>query len=89
MAKHIREFARQEKGIASHGYADRFFCIVRMDNEEEAIQKFVDIVFQGIKQHPKSMQQFSPKAGIVFVGKDYDNDSIEILIGKTSYAKQL
>lgn len=88
MAKHIREFARQEKGIASHGYADRFFCIVRMDNEEEAIQKFVDIVFQGIKQHPKSMQQFSPKAGIVFVGKDYDNDSIEILIGKTSYAKR-
>lgn len=87
IGKELNEFALSGGGFAAHGYADRFFCVVKITDEKTALESFLNTVYRGFKDHSKTLHQFFPKAGIVFTGKDYENDSIEVLVGKASYAR--
>ncbi len=89
LSKRLGAIAMQKGGIAGRGAIDHLFLMYPITNREDALRDFESLLFNGNYLSGRSGERISTKTGIVFAGKDFEQDTIQNLIGKTSYAKHM
>ncbi|MDE5775763.1 MAG: EAL domain-containing protein [Treponemataceae bacterium] len=89
LSRRLGEIAREKKGIVARGHIDHFYLMYPISDSESAIREFDSLLYNGNFLAGRVGELVPTKAGIVFAGKDYEHDTIQNLIGKTSYAKHM
>lgn len=89
LSRRLDEIAREKKGIAARGHIDHFYLMYPISDKETALRELDSLLYNGNFLAGRLGELVPTKAGIVFTGKDYERDSIQNLIGKTSYAKHM
>lgn len=89
LAKRLGQIAMQQNGIAARGAIDHFYLMYPVKDKESALREFNALLYNGNYFSGRAGERISTKTGIVFAGKDYEKDSVQNLIGKTSYAKHI
>lgn len=89
LSRRLSEIAREKKGIVARGHIDHFYLMYQISDSESALREFDALLYNGNFLAGRVGELVPTKAGIVFAGKDYEHDTIQNLIGKTSYAKHM
>lgn len=92
LAKRLGQIAMQQNGVAARGAIDHLYMMYPLkpkQSKEEALKEFNSFLYNGNYFPGRSGERIPTKTGIVFAGKDYEKDSVQNLIGKTSYAKHI
>lgn len=80
-------YAKKFKGILARGYADRFYLFFKisdMTSSIEMLKKDLDELNKTVKDYEIP---FVPKFGIALYSESNQNDTIQDLIGKASFAR--
>ncbi|MCR5046770.1 MAG: EAL domain-containing protein [Treponema sp.] len=89
LAKRLGQIAMQQGGIAARGAIDHLYMMYPIKDRESALKEFDAFLYNGNYFAGRAGERIPTKTGIVFAGKDYEKDSVQNLIGKTSYAKHI
>ena len=89
LAKRLGQIAMQQNGIAARGAIDHLYLMYPIRDKKSALEEFNSFLFNGNYFPGRAGERIPTKTGIVFAGKDYEKDSVQNLIGKTSYAKHI
>ena len=92
LAKRVGQIALQQNGIAARGAIDHLYLMYPLKEKQgksEALKEFNSFLYDGNYFPGRSGERISTKTGIVFAGKDFEKDTVQNLIGKTSYAKHI
>lgn len=89
LSRRLIEIARAKKGLVARGHIDHFYLMYQVSDKESALKEFDSLLYNGNFLAGRAGELIPTKAGIVFAGKDYEQDTIQNLIGKTSYAKHM
>ena len=89
LSRRLDEIAREKKGIVARGHIDHFYLMYPISDKETALREFDALLYNGNLLAGRAGEVVPTKAGIVFAGKDYERNTIQNLIGKTSYAKHM
>ncbi|MBR5096749.1 MAG: diguanylate cyclase, partial [Treponema sp.] len=89
LAKRLGQIAMQQNGIAARGAIDHLYLMYPIKDKESALEEFNSLLYNGNYFPGRAGERIPTKTGIVFAGKDYEKDSVQNLIGKTSYAKHI
>lgn len=89
LAKRLGQIAMQQKGIAARGAIDHLYLMYPIKDKESALEEYESFLYDGNYFPGRAGERIPTKTGIVFAGKDYEKDSVQNLIGKTSYAKHI
>ena len=89
LSKRLGQIAMQQGGIAARGAIDHLYLMypIGTKSKEEALREYESFLYNGNYFSGRAGERLPTKTGIVFAGKDYEKDSVQTLIGKTSYAK--
>lgn len=87
-ASHLNRITKDYRGIIGHGYADRFYSLIKIKNVNTAMTQFrmrLDELNDDIKKYDIP---FFPKFGITFWKADSSKKiTLKELIGQASFAK--
>lgn len=89
LSRRLYEIAREKNGIVARGHIDHFYLMYPISDSESALREFDSLLYNGNFLAGRAGELIPTKAGIVFAGKNYERDTIQNLIGKTSYAKHM
>ena len=89
LAKRLGQIAMQQNGMAARGAIDHLYLMYPIEDRESAIREYESFLYNGNYFPGRAGERLPTKTGIVFAGKDYEQDSIQNLIGKTSYARHV
>lgn len=89
LSRRLGEIAREKNGIAARGHVDHFYLMYPISDSESALREFDSFLYNGNLLAGRVGELVPTRIGIVFAGKDYERDTIQNLIGKTSYAKRV
>lgn len=89
LAKRVGQIAMQQNGIAARGAIDHLYLMypIGQKSQAEALKEYESFLYDGKYFSGRAGERLPTKTGIVFVGKDYEKDNIQNLIGKTSSAR--
>ena len=84
----LNEIVRNHHGMIGRGYADRFYCLFKVNDVRNAMSVFQKELSDLMVEVKKYEVPFFPKIGITFFRPGHDeNVSIKDLIGQASFAK--
>ncbi len=87
-ASKLNKITKEFHGIIGHGYADRFYSLLKIQNVNSAMTQFKIRLEELTDEIKKYEIPFFPKFGITFFNTDSQkNISIRELIGQASFAK--
>ena len=92
LSKRLGQIAMQQNGIAARGAIDHLYLMYPLkdgQSKDSALAEFDSFLYDGNYFPGRAGERIPTKTGIVFAGKDYEKDSVQNLIGKTSYAKHI
>ena len=92
LAKRLGQIAMQQNGIAARGAIDHLYLMYPLkerQSKQDALKEFNSFLYNGNYFPGRSGERIPTKTGIVFAGKDFEKDTVQSLIGKTSYAKHI
>ena len=92
LSKRLGQIALQQNGIAARGAIDHLYLMYPLkegQSKEDALKEYESFLYNGNYFSGRIGERLPTKTGIVFAGKDYEKDSVQNLIGKTSYAKHV
>ena len=92
LSKRLGQIALQQDGIAARGAIDHLYLMYPLKDgqtKEDALKEYESFLYNGNYFPGRAGERLPTKTGIVFAGKDYEKDSVQNLIGKTSYAKHI
>lgn len=92
LAKRLGQIAMLQNGIAARGAIDHLYLMYPLKEKQgkkEALKEFNNFLYNGNYFPGRSGERISTKTGIVFAGKDFEKDTVQNLIAKTSYAKHI
>ncbi|MBR5966749.1 MAG: GGDEF domain-containing protein [Treponema sp.] len=87
LAKRLGQIAMQQNGIAARGAIDHLYLMYPVTDKESALKEFNSLLYNGNYFAGRAGERVPTKTGIVFAGKDYEKDTVQNLIAKTSYAR--
>jgi EAL domain-containing protein (putative c-di-GMP-specific phosphodiesterase class I)/GGDEF domain-containing protein len=83
----LQQVTEQYKGLLGRGYADRFYALFIIVNEQSAMINFRNSLKQISEQIKKSEMPFYTKFGISFSNPVGKNVTVQDLTGKAAFAK--
>ena len=83
----LRQVTEQYKGLLGRGYADRFYALFIIVNEQSTMINFRNSLKQISEQIKKSEMPFYTKFGISFSNPVGKNVTVQDLTGKAAFAK--
>jgi EAL domain-containing protein (putative c-di-GMP-specific phosphodiesterase class I)/GGDEF domain-containing protein len=86
-SKLLRQVTEQYNGLLGRGYADRFYALFIIENEQSAMINFRNSLKQICEQIKKSEMPFYTKFGISFSNPVGKNVTVQDLTGKAAFAK--
>lgn len=92
LARRLGQIAMEQNGIAARGAIDHLYLMYPLkegQNKEAALSEFHSFLYNGNYFPGRTGERIPTKTGIVFAGRDYEKDTVQSLIGKTSYAKHV
>lgn len=89
LAKRLGQIALQQGGIAARGAIDHLYMMYPVRDKISALEEYESFLYNGNYFSGRVGERIPTKTGIVFAGKDYEKDTVQNLIGKTSYAKHI
>lgn len=89
LSKRLGAIAMEKNGIAARGAIDHLYLMYEISGRESALKEFNSMLYNGNYLPGRAGERIPTKTGIVFAGRDFEQDSIQNLIGKTSYAKHI
>ena len=84
----INNFSTKYKGITGHGYADRFYSLMKIKSVNSSMTEFKAFLNTLLNEVKNYEIPFSPKFGITFFRSDSKKEiSVRELIGQASFSK--
>lgn len=80
-------FARKYKGLIARGYADHFYLFFESQPKDQALEHIKSSLLHLNEMVKQYELPFTPKLGLAFYDGTRDNDTIQGLIGKASFAR--